>query len=91
MVRVFLAGGPASLNVRGSSVEIKPSRASTLGVIRTSLSELVSCKRGISPEMALRLSKAFGGSPESQLTQQAHYDLAHLRTAHIRLKRLQVA
>ena len=32
--------------------------------------------------MAVRLSKVFGGSPESWLTQQAHYDLAHLRTTH---------
>src|ERR1700730_10634866 len=29
--------------------------------------------------------------PESWLTQQAHYDLAHLRTTHIKLKRLQFA
>ena len=36
--------------------------AEALGVTRTTLSELVNEKRGISPEMAVRLSKAFGGS-----------------------------
>jgi addiction module HigA family antidote len=65
--------------------------AEALGVTRTTLSELVNGKRGISPEMAVRLSKVFGGSAASWLTQQAHYDLAHLRTTHIKLKRLQFA
>jgi addiction module HigA family antidote len=36
--------------------------AAALGVTRTTLSELVNEKRGISPEMAVRLSKVFGGS-----------------------------
>ena len=52
--------------------------ASALGVTRTTLSELVNCKRGISPEMAVRLSKVFGGSAETWLTQQAFYDLAQV-------------
>ena len=65
--------------------------AAALGVTRTTLSELVNEKRGISPEMAVRLSQVFGGSAESWLTQQAHYDLAHLRTGRIKLKRLQFA
>jgi len=43
------------------------------------------------PHPAVRLSKVFGGSPESGLTQQAHYDLARLRTTHIKRKRLQFA
>jgi antitoxin HigA-1 len=60
-----------------------------LGVIRTILSELVNGKRGISPEMAVRLSKVFGGSAESWLTQQAHYDLAQVRGDRIKVKRLQ--
>ena len=46
--------------------------AAALGVTRTTLSELVNGKRGISPEMAIRLSKAFGGRAETWLTQQAH-------------------
>ena len=53
--------------------------AEALGVTRTTLSELVNEKRGISPEMAVRLSKVFGGSAESWLAQQAQYDLAHVR------------
>jgi addiction module HigA family antidote len=58
---------------------------------RTALSELVNEKRGISPEMAVRLSKVSGGSPQSWLVQQAQYDLAHVRTDTIKLKRLEVA
>src|ERR1019366_1923904 len=41
--------------------------AAALGVTRTTLSELVNGKRGISPEMAVRLSQVFGGSAESWL------------------------
>jgi addiction module HigA family antidote len=61
-----------------------------LGVTRTTLSELVNGKRGISAEMAVRLSKVFGGSTESRLVQQAQYDLAHVRTERLKLKRLQL-
>ncbi|MGH9586016.1 MAG: HigA family addiction module antitoxin, partial [Acidobacteriaceae bacterium] len=43
--------------------------AAALGVTRTTLSELVNGKRGISPEMAVRLSKVFGGRAESWLIQ----------------------
>jgi antitoxin HigA-1 len=64
--------------------------AEALGVTRTTLSELVNEKRGISAEMAFRLSKVFGGSAESWLLQQAQYDLAHLRTDHLKLKRLEM-
>jgi antitoxin HigA-1 len=62
--------------------------AAALGVTRTTLSELVNGNRGISPEMAVRLSKVFGGSAASWLTQQAHYDLAQVRAERIRLRRL---
>jgi addiction module HigA family antidote len=62
--------------------------AAALGVTRTTLSELVNGKRGISPEMAVRISKVFGGSADSWLTQQAHYDLAQARAGRIKLKRL---
>ena len=65
--------------------------ADALGVTRTTLSELVNEKRGISPEMAVRLSQVFGGSAASWLTQQAHYDLAHVRSGRIKRKRLQLA
>ena len=49
--------------------------AKGLGVSRKHLSELVNGRAGISPNMAIRLSKAFGGSPESWLRQQMQYDL----------------
>ncbi len=62
--------------------------AAALGVTRNTLSELVNGKRGISPEMAVRLSKVFGGNAESWLVQQAQYDLAHVRADRIKLKRL---
>jgi len=65
--------------------------AVALGVTRTTLSELVNEKRGISPEMAVRLSKVFGGSAESWLIQQVQYDLAHVRADRIKLKRLELA
>ena len=64
--------------------------AAALGVTRTTLSELVNEKRGISPEMAVRLSKVFGGSAESRFLQQAQYDLAHVRADRMKLKRLEL-
>jgi len=65
--------------------------AAALGVTRTTLSELVNGRRGISPEMAVRLSKVFGGSAESWLVQQAQYELAHVRTDRLKLKRIEFA
>lgn len=65
--------------------------AAALRVTRTTLSELVNGKRGISPEMAVRLSQVFGGSAASWLVQQAQYDLAHVRTGRLKLKRLELA
>jgi len=64
--------------------------AAALGVTRTTLSELVNEKRGISPEMAVRLSKVFGGSAESWVIQQAQYDLAQVQADRIKLKRLEL-
>ena len=49
--------------------------AKGLCVSRKTLSALLNSRFGISPQMAIRLSKAFGGSPESWLVQQTHYDL----------------
>ena len=65
--------------------------AEALGVTRNTLSELVNCKRGISPEMAVRLAKVFGGTEEGWLLQQAQYDLAHVRRDRLKLKRLEIA
>lgn len=49
--------------------------AQGLGVTRQALSDLVNEKAGISVEMAIRLSKAFGSSPETWLGMQMAYDL----------------
>jgi len=65
--------------------------AAALHVTRTTLSELVNGKRGISPEMAVRLEQVFGGSAESWLVQQVQYDLAHIKPQGLKLRRLQVA
>jgi addiction module HigA family antidote len=50
--------------------------AKALGVSRNALSELVNERRGISPEMAIRLDKAFGGGADSWHLMQANYDMA---------------
>lgn len=50
--------------------------AKGLGVSRNTLTLLLSGRYGISPEMAFRLSKAFGSTPESWLNLQSIYDLA---------------
>ena len=53
--------------------------AKGLAVSRNTLSMLLNGRLGASREMALRSSEAFGGSPESWLTQQMQYDLWHAR------------
>ncbi|MBZ0187534.1 MAG: HigA family addiction module antidote protein, partial [Candidatus Obscuribacterales bacterium] len=53
--------------------------AKILGVTRQSLNNVVNGKAGISPEMALRLDKAFGGTAETWLALQCAYDLAQAR------------
>ncbi|MGB5211599.1 MAG: HigA family addiction module antitoxin [Gammaproteobacteria bacterium] len=55
------------------------SLADSLGVSPSTLARIVSEKSGISPEMALRLSKALGRSPESWLAMQHDYDLWQAR------------
>jgi antitoxin HigA-1 len=49
--------------------------AKSLGVTRKTFSALLNAKAGISPEMALRLSKVFGRSPEGWMKLQLQYDL----------------
>jgi len=49
--------------------------AEALGVSRKTLSAILNGRAGISPEMAVRLSLAFGTTAESWLTQQMQYDL----------------
>ena len=67
------------------------SAAEALGVTRNTLSELVNGRRGISPEMSVRLSKVFGGTEEGWLAQQAQYDLARVQRDRLKLKRLEIA
>ena len=61
--------------------------AKALGVTRQALNNLVNEKAGISPEMAVRISKAFGGSPDMWLRLQLNYDLAKIRQDEIDVKR----
>lgn len=49
--------------------------AVALSVNRKTLPKIINEKAGISPEMAFRLSLAFGGSPESWMGHQAPHDL----------------
>jgi addiction module HigA family antidote len=53
--------------------------AKVLGVTRPTLSRVINGRAGISPEMAVRLSKAFGSTPEMWLRMQVAYDLAQVR------------
>ncbi len=50
--------------------------ARALGVSRNAISELVNERRGISPEMAIRLAKAFGSSARVWAGLQLDYDMA---------------
>lgn len=63
--------------------------ARALGVTRQALSNLINGKSGISPEMAIRLSKAFGSTPDTWIGMQAAYDLAEAmkREKSIRVER----
>ena len=53
--------------------------AAVLGVSASTLNRVLNGLNGVSPAMALRLSKALGRSPESWLAMQSNYDLWHAR------------
>lgn len=53
--------------------------AKVLGVARPTLSSVINGKAGISPEMAIRLEKAFGSTADAWLRMQAAFDLAEAR------------
>jgi addiction module HigA family antidote len=53
--------------------------AKVLGETRQALNNIVNGKSGISPEMAVRLTKAFGSTPETRLRMQLAYDPAAAR------------
>jgi addiction module HigA family antidote len=62
--------------------------AEGLGITRQALSDLVNERAGVSVEMAIRLSKGFGSSPETWLGLQMAYDLwqARARMAHTKIR-----
>jgi addiction module HigA family antidote len=61
--------------------------AKVLGVARQTVNNLVNEKAGISAEMAVRLSKAFGPSAEMWVRLQANYDLSQVRQDKINVAR----
>lgn len=62
--------------------------AKALGVSRQALNNLIHGQATISPEMAVRLDKAFGGDAETWLRLQAAYDLAQVKADKIKVKRV---
>jgi addiction module HigA family antidote len=60
-----------------------------LKITRANLSRMIHGKTGVSAEMALRLSAAFGTSPEVWIRLQANYDLAKaMRNRRVKIARL---
>jgi antitoxin HigA-1 len=53
--------------------------AGKLGVSPSTLNRILTGKSGVTPEMALRLSKCVGRSPESWLAMQHNHDLSVAR------------
>jgi addiction module HigA family antidote len=64
--------------------------ATGLGVTRQQLYKIINGESAVTPEMAIRLEKAFGGSADTWLKMQASYDLARVRarSAEIAVERL---
>ena len=63
--------------------------AAHLKITRANLSRLIHGKTGVSAEMALRLSEAFGTSPQVWIRMQANYDLAKaMRKRRVKIARL---
>jgi addiction module HigA family antidote len=60
--------------------------AKILGVTRQTLTKIVNGKSGISAEMAIRLTKAFGSTAETWVRMQACYDLAQARKDESKIK-----
>jgi addiction module HigA family antidote len=60
--------------------------AKILGVTRQTLTKIVNGKSGISAEMAIRLTKAFGSTAELWVRMQASYDLAQARKHESKIK-----
>ena len=60
--------------------------AKILGVSRQTLTKVINGKSGISAEMAIRLTKAFGSTAETWVRMQAAYDLAQARKEESKIK-----
>ena len=60
--------------------------AQVLGVSRKALDNLVNRRAGVSPQMAVRLATAFGGSAQSWINLQANYDYARVRERETAIK-----
>jgi addiction module HigA family antidote len=60
--------------------------AKILGVSRQTLNNITNGRSGISPEMAIRLTKAFGSTPETWLRMQIAYDLAAVKKIEGKIK-----
>jgi addiction module HigA family antidote len=74
--------------IDGSGLSVTEA-AKRLGVVRQTLSRVINERTAVSPEMAIRVSKAFGSTPEHWLKMQMTYDLAQMRkkAASIKVKR----
>lgn len=57
--------------------ETKTEIANSLGISRQHLYDILAEKKPVSPHVAVRIAKAFGGSAESWLRMQAAYDAWH--------------
>jgi addiction module HigA family antidote len=60
--------------------------ARALDVSRKTLSAILNGRAGISPEMAVRLSLAFGTTAESWMNQQVQFDLWHAERSRKKLR-----
>ncbi len=60
--------------------------ARVLGVSRQALTNLVNEKAGISAEMAVRLTKAFGSTPDTWMRMQVAYDLNRIPASRIHVR-----
>ena len=63
--------------------------AQRLGITRKTLSALLNCRAGMSPEMAIRVARATDTTPESWLFMQARLDLWNAKHENIIVKPLQ--
>lgn len=74
--------------MEGLGLTVSP-LAAHLKITRANLSRIIHGRTGVSAEMALRLSEAFGNSPEVWITLQANYDLARaVRGRRVKIARL---